>query len=243
MSPGRIAVVVVGCLLGTVGLAAAAGGAAAAFVHVAVRDDDGFFRSDEFDLRSETAAVTSERVDLASDPRDAAWVVDRGALGTIALDVRSADPSRPLFAGIGPSDEVDAYLRDVARDRVVDFDEAGRMEYERLDGERRPTAPGEASFWVARTESSTATDLTWAVDDGDWTVVVMNADGTPGVDVRARVGIKVDWIVPIAIVLLIVAVLLLAVGTVLAVVATNPRPRRPLPPPTRPTTTAGAVPS
>src|SRR5215218_4644654 len=63
---------------------------------------------------------------------------------------------------------------------VVDFDEAGRMKYERLAGERRPTAPGEASFWVARTESSTATDLTWAVDDGDWTVVVMNADGTPG---------------------------------------------------------------
>ena len=32
--------------------------------------------------------------------------------------------------------------------------------------------------------------LTWAVRDGDWTVVVMNADARPGLSVRAEAGLS-----------------------------------------------------
>ena len=34
------------------------------------------------------------------------------------------------------------------------------------------------------------------MESGDWTVVVMNADASRGVDLDARVGIKVDWLLP-----------------------------------------------
>ena len=53
----------------------------------------------------------------------------------------------------------------------------------------------------------------WEVESGDWTVVVMNADASRGVDVDARLGIKVGWLLPVAIGLLAVGLVALAGGT------------------------------
>jgi hypothetical protein len=143
----------------------------------------------------------------------------------VRLEVAPTDPATAVFAGIGPSPDVEAYLRGVSHDRVVDFDESGSMSYDHLDGEGAPGAPGDQPFWVAQVSSQRPTDLTWDVDAGDWTVVVMNADGSAGVDVGARAGIKLDWLLPVAIGILAGGVVLLAGGTVLAVFGTSPRRR------------------
>jgi hypothetical protein len=50
---------------------------------------------------------------------------------------------------------------------------------------------------VAQTSGSGIQTLTWQVPDGEWTVVVMNDDGSPGVDVRVEAGATVPvlgWI-------------------------------------------------
>ena len=36
--------------------------------------------------------------------------------------------------------------------------------------------------------------LTWDIADGDWSVVVMNADGSAGVDARVSAGAKLPWL-------------------------------------------------
>jgi hypothetical protein len=73
--------------------------------------------------------------------------------------------------------------------------------------------------------------------------VVMNADGSSGVDANARVGIKIDWLLPVAIVLMVVGVVVLVGGILLAVfVGRGPRQQpllapageSTLPPPTGP---------
>ncbi|HEY5875818.1 MAG TPA: DUF4389 domain-containing protein, partial [Ilumatobacteraceae bacterium] len=73
--------------------------------------------------------------------------------------------------------------------------------------------------------------LTWEVESGDWTVVVMNADASRGVDVDARLGIKVDWFLPVAIAGMIAGVVLLAGGTALAIVGGRGLARAPEPEP------------
>lgn len=43
------------------------------------------------------------------------------------------------------------------------------------------------SIWAAQASGTPNATLRWAVRDGDWTVLVMNADGSAGVTARADV--------------------------------------------------------
>ena len=76
-----------------------------------------------------------------------------------------------------------------------------------------------------------ADELTWEVDSGDWTVVLMNADASRGVDLDARLGIKVDWLLPALIGLLALGLVLLAGGTLLVIFGSRgqAQPAEPLP--------------
>ena len=78
--------------------------------------------------------------------------------------------------------------------------------------------------------ASDAGDLTWEVESGDWTVVIMNADASPGVDTDARLGIKVGWFLPATIALLAGGLVLLLGGTALAIIAGRGLARAPAEP-------------
>ena len=72
-------------------------------------------------------------------------------------------------------------------------------------------------------------------------VVVMNADATTDVEAIVRVGVKIDWLLPVAIVLIVVGVVLLVGGILLAVFVGRRRQRQlapagatALPPPSGP---------
>jgi hypothetical protein len=67
----------------------------------------------------------------------------------------------------------------------------------------------------------------WKPASGSWTVVVMNADGRPGVDVRADLGARMPAVPWIAAGLLAAGVVFLAGGVLLSVRATRGHRDRP----------------
>ena len=71
--------------------------------------------------------------------------------------------------------------------------------------------------------------MTWEVESGDWTVVLMNADATRGVDLDARLGIKTDWLLPALIGIAAAGLVLLAGGTTLILVGSRGLARQPEP--------------
>jgi hypothetical protein len=250
MRAGRIIAIVVGCIVGLLGLGLLVAGIAATVAYGVARDDDGFFRTDEIHLASSTSAITSERLDLGGTPGDADWLTRRGDFATVSLEVRPVGSERELFAGIGPSVDVARYLQSVSLDRVTDYDDSdSTVTYQRQDGSANPAPPGEQDFWVAKVVTAQPGALTWDVKGGDWTVVVMNADASSGVEANARVGIKIDWLLPVAIVLIVVGAVLL-IGGILLAVFVGRRSRRqpvlapaggsPLTPPTGPEATSTA---
>lgn len=232
MRVGRIVMIVIGSLVALLGIGLLVGGTGA-LVAYATQREGGFFETGEVRLASPTYAITSDRVDLESEPAGSDWLVDRGALGTVRVSVDPARPDTPVFVGIGPSADVAAYLDRVSQDQIRDFElSPDRVTYRRLPGEAAPAPPIEESFWVAQVTTDDADDLTWKVESGDWTVVLMNVDASRGVDLDARLGIKVDWFLPATLGLMGSGLVLLAGGTILAIAGSRRLARHVEPPPT-----------
>src|SRR5215212_8598733 len=73
---------------------------------------------------------------------------------------------------------------------------------EAVSGDRAPADPAGEDIWSASTSGTGTQSLEWDIEDGDWSAVVMNADGSPGVDVRASAGAGASFLQPLGLGLL-----------------------------------------
>lgn len=129
-----------------------------------------------------TATYSTSGYALASDSitlHSVGMFVDQ-----VRIRIRASGPSRPLFAGIAATSDVERYLSGVSYTVVHGPDVTSHP------GTGVPAAPAAALPWAARAQGAGPLTLTWDVRDGDWTVVVMNADARPGLSVRADAGIS-----------------------------------------------------
>jgi hypothetical protein len=101
----------------------------------------------------------------------------------------------PIFVGIAPADDVAAYLEGVEHVQIDDLSyDPFEVAYQRRDGgvPRRP--PGAETFWVASASGSGAQTLTWPLEEGTWSAVVMNADASDGVAANMELGAKINFL-------------------------------------------------
>jgi hypothetical protein len=183
----KIVLIVLGLLALLAGLAVAAGGAAV----LAVGGRSGTIRSGYHSVSTPTVAFVSDPAKI----RNTTNVSMRGGSATLKLDAR--DVVKSLFVGVGPSDQVQAYLAGSPYEVVTDLQfGAFRMATSTVPGADTPAAPADQSFWLAQATGNPAS-LSWPVTNGDYRVVVMNADGSPGVSLDARVGIRVPALFPV----------------------------------------------
>ena len=216
MTGGRIALVVIGALALLTGFALLLGGAVLGWAHATQRDDDGFYRSGSRLLETTAYAITSERIDLGADVREGDWV-PFDDVGTAQVVARGAEGAE-LFVGIGPSSDVARYLDGVAHDEVSDISTRPfEVVYDRIDGDAEPAPPADQAFWVASSTGPGERDLRWEIEQGDWTVVLMNADATPTVVADVAVGLDTDLLLAIGLGLAVAGVLLLGVGALLLI--------------------------
>lgn len=188
-------------LAGLIGLLFLAGGVVALGAHLFARDDDGYYTSDEVTLESPSFAIRTEEIDLGADDVD--WAPEE-ILGDVRIRVTS---ERPVFVGIGPDGAVAAYLRGVEQDELTDLD-SDPPELTGTPGgpPRRP--PGDLRIWVAQASGAGQQELNWDADFGRWSAVVMNADGSRGIDVEADAGVKIGWVIWVGLGLLIVGLII-----------------------------------
>lgn len=181
---GRIAALMVGALLVLVSLAFLGAGGTVLWADQTQRDA-GYVTTDVHEFSTAGSALATERTRLGS--AGAGWLYAPALLGTVRIRVTPEDPGGPLFVGIGPSADVDRYLAGVNHTVVSEF---FRDKVEVRSGGTPTSPPGTQDFWVASSSGSEARTLTWEPAKGSWTVVVMNADGRPGIDVRADLGAR-----------------------------------------------------
>ena len=146
--------------------------------------------------------------------------------------IRGESPgAKTLFIGIGPEAAVAKYLGTVAHANVEDIDfDPFRVTYLPVTGGAPQGPPTEQRFWAASASGVGTQTLTWKVRDGDWSVVLMNADGSRGVAADIDLGAKLSFLLWVAIGLLIGGVLVVGGSTALIVLAARTRQPPPAPP-------------
>lgn len=227
MRAKKIILLVVGVPVGLLGLALGSAGGFLTWVHATQRDD-GYITTDPKPFATGESALVSEALDLAlgttGGPGD--WVPD---LGDITMRIRfTGGEAESLFVGIAPSSDADAYLDGIGHSVITEVSSRPfRVSYREESGPPPTSSPGDETFWVAQSSGSGTQTLLWDVREGDWTVVAMNADGSPGVAVEAAVGAKAGFFLPLALGLLFGGLLILAIGTLMVVAGAMVRPRRP----------------
>ena len=190
--------IVGGAITALVALAALAGAAGLLWVHAA-KNDQGYLTTSSHRLHSPSRALVSTTVTVRSEvPR---WAVER-------VRVR-AKSGKPLFLGVARRSDVESYLRGASYATVEDLEAwPFRVHYVDHAGARTPAAPAGRTLWVA----SATGDLCWHPQRGKWAIVLMNADGSRGVDADVAVGAKVRGVLPTGIGLAVLGALLAALA-------------------------------
>jgi hypothetical protein len=192
-SPGapRLASAILGGFLGLVALGLLAFGVLALWGD-AQKDDDGYLSTSAHRFSSSTYAIATDELDV--DLGGPGSVIERDRYGRLRLQATSST-GKPLFVGIAPTREVTAYLRGSAHSTVADVDTSPfRATYELHEGAARPALPAGRRFWAASAQGTGRQTVTWPVQDGAWSIVVMNADASRGVDARVSAGADVPFL-------------------------------------------------
>lgn len=220
--PARIVSLVAASVLGlaSLGLLALGGGLLWAD---SKKDDGGYLSTGRDPFTTETYALATENLDI--DATGAGWIIDEDRYGKVRLRAESRD-GKPVFVGIARTRDAERYLRDVRHDLLTDIDyDPFDAQYREVGGSGSPGAPGAERFWAASAQGSGTQTLTWDVEHGDWSAVVMNADASRGVDVELSAGAEVPFLEPAGWGALIAGLVAFAFAAVLTFVGLRAQPR------------------
>ena len=218
---GRIIALLFGGIIIVASVGLLAGGVAIGFIESNFGDPEGFMVSREVGFTTGTHALVSSGVDVYMDVRLPLFLsTEPGDFVTIKLEGASNDPTKEVFIGIAREADASGYLSGVGYDEVSDvswsFDpwrEAQpRVSYSTHPGGLPSNAPASMTFWEASATGPGAQTLEWEPETGRFWVVVMNADGSAGVDVGVSFGARVPILRTVRSMLLAGGFIALAIG-------------------------------
>jgi len=221
---GRVALMITGAVVTVMAVGALALGGIALWANDQ-KDDQGYLTTHTHRFETSSHALATENLDIDLD--GAEKLVDTTDLGDIRLKV-SPDNGKPVFVGIARTSDVQDYLGGVAHSELKDLDyDPFEADYVSHPGSQKPAAPADQSIWVASTQGAGSQMLDWDAEEGDWSVVVMNADGSTGVAADIDAGAKVPYLTEIGWGAIGGGVILLVLAGTLIVLGGRPPRNRP----------------
>jgi hypothetical protein len=216
-SAARTTSVVVGAIVGLLAVGMLAIGGLLLWAD-SKKDEQGYISTHIERFATSTAAIATDNLDV--DSEGPGWLTSHDHYGNVRLEVASRN-DKPVFVGVARTKDVSTYLRRTSHTTVTDFhSDPFRAVYRAEPGSARPAAPASKRIWAASAHGTGMQTVTWNVKHGDWSIVVMNADGSRGVDAGVSAGADFPILSALAwgsvgggLVLLGVASLLIVVGT------------------------------
>lgn len=230
MKPGHWVLLVIGVLLFALGVGFSLGGALALGASGLQRD--GNYLTGETERTQGTGhALTSPPAYIDSGSTGMPAFPTVGDLASVQVRVSNVLPDQEVFVGIAATSDVDVYLEDVASTSLVSalrpdgkgwsWSKPGEEDKERTTpGNRTPAAPGEQGFWAVSASGAGAQEITWDLEPGQWSLVIMNADASRPVWVDLQAGARSDLLGPVGTGLLVAGLIGLVLGIPLILLGT-----------------------
>jgi hypothetical protein len=214
--PGRIATLAIASITSLVAVGAIAAGGAGIVVDQTQRDSTGYL------MTSTTPYSTSTHALVSASYRGGAndWFVARDLLGTVRVRVLS---STPVFVGVASEQDVNAYLAGVGHAQGERLDTPS-ADFQVYPGGAPSSSPTAQRFWGASAFGSGEQTVNWTPRTGNWRVVVMNANGSAGINADVSVGARFPHLLTIGIAVLGAGILLgmLSGGAIYLAVSRRP---------------------
>jgi len=234
MKAGKIVLLVFGVIVLLISLVPLLAGGGLMWAEKALRDSEGFYTTPAIQLEKDSHAIVTEpaNIDLRGD-QDWLWKTrifgarcDPKDFLTLKIEGSSSDPSKQVFLGVAEVSDLKAYLNDVEYDEITDFRiRRPSLDYTNHPGTLTPEDPTNQVFWTVSAHGEGTQTLEWGIEEGTYSFVLMNEDGSRGLDLAASVGVKVPAIVGgIGIGLLVVGIVLLVVAILMIYLAVR-RPK------------------
>lgn len=222
----KIFLIVLGVCLALLGGACTAGGSAL----LIVAGGDGYLETGSATVSVDSPAIVSDRDQLIAfrtlnDP-------EHGE-GDFKLRVRaeSRDPSHEIFIGVAPAAAFEDYSRDARLDLVyhVSVSPPQFFTYP-VEGTHDLDPPTRQDFWLASVSGPGQQELVWTPGLEEARLVVMNADGSPGLEADVSVGLNLRFLRAGAIFLALIGLAVAAAGIVLIVIGARRKSKPPFVP-------------
>ena len=188
-----------------------------------VPDDDGWVTSPAVRLETDSVALAGEDIEIDFGERIAngrtfvSW-------GEIPAEIEvSSRNGKDVFVGIATQADADEFLSGVAYDRLTSLD--GDHDVEHISGAYSVTPPSEADIWIASNSDGV---LEWDIRSGDWAIVAVNADGSPGIDVSVTGSAQIPFLTAMGVIFIVLGLIGMTGGTLLTYYGVRKtRPTRP----------------
>jgi len=210
-----------GATLAVIGslLAFSGGGVLAAF------GTDGNLASGPHLLSTPASAVVSPIASI----KHTAGVATLTGQPTLRITATPIQGTARAFVGIGRAPDVNRYLAGLATEQVTNLDvDPYALTGALHDGRANAVAPTSQRFWwVAEANSTHTAEIKWKVRDGQYRVVIMNANGQRGLATTTEIGITIPSIAAYSLAALALGLLIAGGGTTLLIRTNRQHPNGP----------------
>lgn len=206
------------------------GGGGIFLADATIKDNAGYYSTKTIQVERGSYAVVTGPADIHLDN---GW--DWGDLASFKATGSSSETSGDIFIGVAETDDVEDYLSGVDYDEVTDFSMfPANVSYRNHAGTAVPDSPTAQSFWVAAVHGSGTQTLEWDMESGRYSLVLMNSDGSKGVDLEVVLGMKVPWLTGIGFGIIFMGVLGLIISGIMIFFAVRSPRNQDNPPPANP---------
>jgi hypothetical protein len=136
------------------------------------------------------------------------WLYGETVWGTARFHATS-QTTHPLFVGIARTNDVARYLNGTGYATIQHLVTGDVTTHE---GGAPSAPPGRALAWAASTQGDGQQVLRWKPRSGDWSIVLMNVDASPGVALHGDLGAKAPFLPWLGVGLFIVGAVLASIG-------------------------------